>query len=55
MKISIESSKKKLNRRENKNNFELFGYDFMIDIDCNVWLIEINSNPCLEESNELLS
>jgi D-alanine-D-alanine ligase-like ATP-grasp enzyme len=29
------------------NNFELFGMDFMIDSSLEVWLIEINSNPCL--------
>ena len=27
--------------------FELFGYDFMVDTDLNVWLIEVNQNPCL--------
>lgn len=29
------------------NNFELFGLDFMIDEKLKVWLIEVNSNPCL--------
>lgn len=29
------------------NNFEVFGMDFMIDANLDVWLIEINSNPCL--------
>ena len=42
----------------NKNNrkfcFEIFGYDFMIDNDLKPWLIEVNTNPCLEESNKLL-
>ena len=28
--------------------FELFGYDFMIDTKMKVWLIEVNTNPCLE-------
>lgn len=37
-----------------KYTFELFGYDFIIDEDLNTWLIEINTNPCLEESNKLL-
>ena len=27
--------------------FELIGYDFMIDQDLKVYLIEINRNPCL--------
>ena len=31
--------------------FELMGYDFMIDEDFNVWLIEVNTNPSLAESS----
>jgi D-alanine-D-alanine ligase-like ATP-grasp enzyme len=27
------------------------GYDFMIDEDFNVWLIEVNTNPSLAESS----
>mmetsp|Transcript_41433 Transcript_41433/g.63207 ORF Transcript_41433/g.63207 Transcript_41433/m.63207 type:complete len:132 (+) Transcript_41433:2560-2955(+) len=34
----------------NANFFELFGYDFMVDEDFNVWLIEVNTNPSLSES-----
>ncbi len=34
------------NRR--KHNFELLGLDFMIDEELEPWLIEINTNPCLE-------
>ncbi len=37
-----------------ESQFEIFGYDFMIDNQANVWLIEINTNPCLEESSPLL-
>jgi len=29
-------------------SFEIFGYDFMIDEDLNVWMIEVNTNPCFE-------
>jgi hypothetical protein len=36
------------------NNFEIFGLDFMIDADFNLWLIEVNTNPCLELSCPLL-
>jgi Tubulin-tyrosine ligase family len=38
-----------------KNCFELFGYDFMIDEDFKVYLIEVNTNPCLEISCPLLA
>ena len=30
-----------------KNDFELFGFDFLIDEDFRVWLIEVNTNPYL--------
>lgn len=33
---------------------EIFGYDFILDHSLNPWLIEINTNPCLEESSKLL-
>jgi len=35
--------------------FEVFGYDFMIDEDFKVYLIEVNTNPCLETSCPLLA
>ncbi len=38
-----------------KNCFELFGYDFMIDENFRVYLIEANTNPCLEISCPLLA
>lgn len=37
-----------------KHTFELLGYDFILDEDLNTILIEVNTNPCLEESNNLL-
>ena len=37
--------KTQVNPSHRKNHFELFGYDFMIDEDFRVWLIEVNSNP----------
>lgn len=34
--------------------FEIFGYDFMLDEDLHPWLIEVNTNPCLELSSPYL-
>ena len=41
----------KLNPNNKRHCFEIFGYDFMVDQDFNSWLIEINTNPCLEETS----
>lgn len=49
VKLTIQSTK--INRRNRKYCMELFGYDFMIDQNYKVWLIEVNANPCLEESS----
>jgi hypothetical protein len=38
---------KSMNPQNRKNVFELFGFDFMIDEDLRVWLIEVNTNPYL--------
>jgi len=51
---SLSSVKQKLNLNNRKLCFEIFGYDFMIDSDFAVWLIEVNTNPCIEESSPLL-
>ena len=51
---SILSVKLKLNPSKLRSQMEIFGYDFMIDSDNAVWLIEVNTNPCLEESSNLL-
>ena len=32
----------------------LFGYDFIIDDGFEPWLIEVNTNPCIEESSNVL-
>jgi len=51
---SFDAVKEKIDRNNNKFCFEIFGFDFMIDSAFNLWLIEINCNPCLEESSPLL-
>lgn len=54
IKKSLFSAQKKINAEDRKFCFEIFGYDFIIDTDFNLWLIEINTNPCLELSSQLL-
>ena len=45
---------KKLNPLKRTYCFELFGYDFIVDEQLHPWLIEVNTNPCLELSSPLL-
>jgi hypothetical protein len=52
--MTLMCAKKKLNPDGKRFCFEIYGYDFMIDSEFNVWLIEINTNPCLEESSNIL-
>jgi tubulin monoglycylase TTLL3/8 len=37
-----------------KNSFEFLGYDFMVDSDLKVWLIEVNSSPSMDHSTVIL-
>ena len=52
--MSMQSVRKRLNADMRNFCFEIFGYDFIIDETFKTWLIEINTNPCLEESSKLL-
>lgn len=51
---TFESVRSKFNPEWKKGCFEILGFDFMIDSDLTVWLIECNTNPCLEESSAIL-
>ena len=31
----------------------MFGYDFMVDTNLNVWLLEVNSSPSMEYSSSI--
>ena len=33
-----------------KNSHQMYGYDFMVDEDYKVWLIQINSSPSMDYS-----
>ncbi|KRX02454.1 hypothetical protein PPERSA_10071 [Pseudocohnilembus persalinus] len=52
--LCMQSVRKKINPEEKENCFQIFGFDYIIDDDFNLWLIEINNNPCLEETSPYL-
>ncbi len=43
-----------INRNRRFYNFQVFGFDFILDCNLRPWLIEVNSNPCIEESSPIL-
>ena len=45
---AVKSVYQKIDPLKRMYTYELFGLDFMIDSKFNPWLIEINTNPCLE-------
>jgi hypothetical protein len=51
IKFTYEATSGSLNPKHRKNCFQVFGYDFMLDITGRLWLLEVNCNPCLEESS----
>ena len=52
---TIRSVAPKIDKNRRQHSFELFGYDFMIDDNFKVYLIECNTNPCLAVPCPLLS
>ena len=48
---SVFSVRKTIDPYRRQYNFELFGYDFILDENFNTWLIEVNTNPCLETTS----
>ena len=51
---SANAIKGKINLSNRSNCFELFGYDFILDINYRPFLLEINTNPGYEESSPLI-
>mmetsp|Transcript_24239 Transcript_24239/g.37369 ORF Transcript_24239/g.37369 Transcript_24239/m.37369 type:complete len:119 (+) Transcript_24239:2633-2989(+) len=45
----------KIDPRRLLNSFEILGYDFMLDENFKLSLIEVNTNPCLETESPLLA
>ena len=54
VKFCFQSVRSKINSMKRKYTFEIFGFDFMIDCNFEPFLIEINTNPGLEESSPLI-
>ena len=53
--LSMNAVGKKLSTVPNALSFQIFGYDFIIDSNLNPYILEINDNPGLEISSELIS
>ena len=49
--ITMKSVKDKINANNRNFCFEIYGYDFMLDKNLNVYLLEVNRNPGLEISS----
>lgn len=48
------SVRTKMNPNSRKFCFELFGFDFLLDEDFRVWLLEVNTNPFLGTPNDYM-
>ena len=55
MQDSIRACYKILDPVKRCHSFEILGYDFMLDDNFKVYLIEANTNPCLETTCPILS
>lgn len=51
---SYLSGKRQMHKGKRNRVFELFGFDFLIDEDFRVWLLEVNTNPYLGIPNEYI-
>ena len=52
---TMKSVKNKINKTERKICFEIFGYDFIFDVNYKPYLLEVNTNPGLEISSPLIA
>ncbi len=51
VRLSLQSAQDRVTQRD--GSFEIFGYDFMLDEDLKLWLIEINASPAIDYSTVL--
>lgn len=52
--VVVKSTYFKMDKAKKVNGFELFGLDFLVDKEFTPWLLEVNTNPCLELSSPVL-
>jgi tubulin polyglutamylase TTLL1 len=52
--LAFKSVYGSIDPQKKDNSFEILGLDYMIDENFQVYLIEVNTNPCLELSSTLL-
>ena len=52
---SFKSVYRKIDPTKRTNSFEIYGFDFMFDEDFKLYLLEANTNPCLELPCPLLT
>ena len=50
---SLMAARDSVVQNENFVSHEIFGYDFMVDTNMNVWLLEVNSSPSMEYSSPI--
>ena len=52
--MTLKATLKLLNPMNRKYSYQMLGFDFMIDEVGHPWLIEVNTNPCLDTTSKLL-